>query len=779
MKRLLFLLAALSAWYLPGRAQNVPTGQWDIHLPYGNGNSVCEGDGYIYVGTATGMYSVKQDGLDIKRYSTVNGLSDVGVSALGYSAEARCLIIGYANGNIDLMKGSSIINIKDIIGASSITFKKISSITIRGKLAYLACDFGIAVIDLEKEETPAYVIFSTAAGLEMPVHQVAIADDGTIAAASDAGLYRYSGTGAFQDFGAWTRYPNVFVGTYNAVVNHAGTLYANYSRKLSNGIDNQDTVYRFDGNTWQVWDTVIGRTVRSLDVQNGKFTLVMAPVSGFTGTVLVKNPDGTDLVRLDDDFMFEAVRGFTDSQGITWVAHANLGVVRVFNHHDRNIYYPPGPFSGGSYRMTHDGKSLWVAAGGMSPGFSPLYHVDGVLRLNEEDKWDYFNLVNSPLMAGSSDYLDIVTDPSKEGVTYAIAYRGGIFRISGNTVTDRYDSSTTGGALVKAPLFDAVLGSSLSMDDNGALWVGMAFSSKPLAVRKPNGTWQSFTIPGVGQGDAVNVVKAMSNGQIWVSVRGKGIYVIKHDNYTSISQARNINSNSGSGSLPSLYVQAIVQERDGEVWVGTENGFIIFYSPDVILTSSAFNGVIPVVVAADGNNEKLLDGVFVRDIYVDGGNRKWMATYGAGAYLISADGYTIQKHFMKNNSPLLSDNLLSVTVHPLEGNVYFGTDIGIISYRGDATSATDNFSDHVYAFPNPVRAEFTGPVTISGLAQDAQLKITDISGQLVYQTKANGGTAVWSGNGFDGRRAKTGVYLVFASNTDGTQKEVTRILVVN
>ena len=778
MKKILLLFfCILSLWY-SGNTQNVGTGQWNVHLSYGNGTSACEGDGYVYVGTSSGFYSINQDNLSLKRYSTVNGLSDVGVSAMGYSTDASTLIICYSNGNIDLMKGTEIINIKDIITASSITFKKILNVTIKGKLAYLASEFGIAVVDLEKEEVPSYVIFSGTNGIEMPVRQVAVMDNGTVVAASDAGLYYYSGVGAFQDFGAWTRYPGVYVGTYNSVVNHNGKLYSSYSRSLSNGIDNQDTIYTYNGTSWQVWDSIMGRTVRSLDVQNGKLSILLAPISGYTGTLIVKNEDGTNHAYLNDDFLFPGVNAFTDSKGVSWVAHASLGVIRVTDYDQRNFHYPEGPFSGGSYRMKHNGKYLWVATGGVTSTFNNLYRIDGILRLSNEDKWDHFNLISQPTMAGSYDFLDIaLTD--NEDVIYTVANSGAAYQISGNAVPAKFDTTNTNGAFIKAPLYSNVLPASIGLDNNGALWVGTCYTNRPLAVRKSDGTWRSFTIPGITLTDAVNVVTPLNNGQIWISVRGKGIYAIKHDNYNSIIQVKNINTNTGSGELPSPYVYTIAQDKDGEVWVGTETGFSIFYNPEVVLGNSGFNGVTPVVVATDGNNEKLLDGVFIRDIFIDGGNRKWMATYGAGAYLLSADGYTIQKHFLKSNSPLLSDNLLCVTGHPDQGNIYFGTDLGIISYRSDATQADDNFSENVFAFPNPVRPENAGPVTITGLAQNSQLKITDISGQLIYQTQANGGTATWNLNSFGGKRAQTGVYLVFAANADGSQKEVTRILIIN
>lgn len=763
--------------------QNVPTGQWDIHLPYGQGNSVCEGDGFIYVGTSAGMFSVNQEDKSLRRFSTVNGLSDVSVTALGYSKEAGCLIIGYKNGNIDLMKNGRIINLKDIVRSTAVNSKQINEITIKGKRAYLACDFGIAVVDLEKEELPPYVIFKNDLDIEMPVNQVAFADDGTILAGADVGLYYYSPqNGTFQDFGAWTRYPGMFVGTYNAVVNHDGTLYANLSLKQNNGLDNADTMYRYNGSTWQVWDTLTGRTVTSLDAQNGKLTMLIAPDTGNLGPGImwVKNADGSNLVYLEDDFANGSIRGFTDSQGITWYAHNFVGCMRVYNYSNRDFYFPSGPFTGGSYQMRHNGTHLWVAGGAMTPTFNPSYHIDGVMRLTGKDSWSTFNRFNMPLMADAADFIDLATDPTNPDAAYGLSYGTGVFKIVGDTVTIKYDSSSTGGALSKAPLYNAVLASSLSMDANGALWVTLSYTPRPLAVRRPDGTWKSFSVPGISSTDGLNVVKALDNGDVWISVRGKGIYAIRPDEgYNLITAVKNINTSNGSGLLPSNFVQSIIQDQDGEVWVGTENGFIIFYNAETVFGNAGFNGVQPVIKASDGNNEKLLDGVSVRNIFVDGGNRKWMATYGAGAYLMSADGYTILQHFLRANSPLLTDNVLSVTVHPTEGNVYFGTEIGIVSYRGDATEATSDFGEEVYAFPNPVRPEFTGPITIRGLANNSELKITDISGQLIYQTTANGGTATWSGNNFAGQRAKTGVYLVFASNEDGSQKEVTRILVMN
>ena len=145
---------------------------------------------------------------------------------------------------------------------------------------------------------------------------------------------------------------------------------------------------------------------------------------------------------------------------------------------------------------------------------------------------------------------------------------------------------------------------------------------------------------------------------------------------------------------------------------------------------------------------------------------------------MSPDGTQELLNFNEENSPMFSNNILSIAIDDVTGEVFIGTDKGIISYKGTATEGGDIFND-VYAYPNPVHHNYDGPIAIKGLVKDADVKITDVSGNLVYATTANGGQAIWNGKGFDGEKAATGVYLVFASNEDGSQTHVTKILIIN
>src|SRR5205085_160458 len=119
-----------------------------------------------------------------------------------------------------------------------------------------------------------------------------------------------------------------------------------------------------------------------------------------------------------------------------------------------------------------------------------------------------------------------------------------------------------------------------------------------------------------------------------------------------------------------------------------------------------------------------------------------------------------------------------IAIDDMTGEVFFGTDKGIISYRGEATEGGEVCSNY-YVFPNPVRHEYQGPVAIRGLVENADVKIADVAGNVVFHSKANGGQAIWNGNNFEGKRAQTGVYVVYITNEDGTQTCVTKMLFSN
>jgi hypothetical protein len=184
------------------------------------------------------------------------------------------------------------------------------------------------------------------------------------------------------------------------------------------------------------------------------------------------------------------------------------------------------------------------------------------------------------------------------------------------------------------------------------------------------------------------------------------------------------------------------------------------------------------LIEQGGYVENLLENEIINCILVDGANRKWIGTANSGAYLISADGTRELLHFNTDNSPILSNTIKTIAINGETGEVFFGTNKGIISYKNTATEPDSEFSN-VVVYPNPVRRDYSGTIAIKGLVKNCDVRITDIAGNVIYTTQSLGGQAIWDGNNFEGRKASTGVYLIYCTNPDGSQRYVSKILIGN
>ena len=274
-----------------------------------------------------------------------------------------------------------------------------------------------------------------------------------------------------------------------------------------------------------------------------------------------------------------------------------------------------------------------------------------------------------------------------------------------------------------------------------------------------------------------------SYNQKWILIRAEHSLIVFNDNNTVTNtgddQVKVLTSAAGNGNIPGNKVFSIAEDNDGEVWIGTDEGVAVFYSPENVFSGYNFDAQRILIPRNDGTGlaDILLEFETVTAIAVDGANNKWIGTDRSGVFQLSPDGQIQYNHFTEQNSPLFSNNITSIVIND-KGEVFIGTAKGIISYRSDATPGGETNED-VYAYPNPVESGYTGPIAITGLVTNADFKVTDISGNLIYSGTAEGGQAIWNGTNFEGRRAQTGVYLVFVSNDDGSEKLVTKILFIN
>lgn len=730
-------------------------GQWRTHLPYNSVYSVTEGPDLIYVASESSFYSFNLRTGEIELFSKVNGFSDVEVSKLDYYHAMNLLFIGYQNANIDLLiDGRTIVNIPEVYREQIVGEKEINDIYFYSNVAYVSTTFGILEVDLEKFEIKAdYRRIGPMGqlGKITPVESVCILN-GFIYATTPDGVVKANLNSNLSDANAWSLDLATKGGKMN-VFN--GRIYA----------DVNSMVRVYDGIAWGYFDGMNNRETRSMDVNQN--------------TLVITQKEGIWVV--DKDHIKKPVnQGFMnytciDKDGFLWTGGGGTGLIKIDQQGTYSYVQPNGPFAISSFAIQQYNKDLYVLGGGVTPTWAPAFNNSGIYHFSNGLWYNYRK--DKPQLDSVSDYVAMAGNEST-GELFFGSHVYGVVHIKNGKVMAIYDddnsslSRSTGG-FVSCP--------GLALDEAGNLWVtnfNVNNNTNALSVRKTNGEWKAFEVP-AGQAGKLIIDK---NGQKWMTSPangGIGIMVFKELNGIdgNTSRTRSLTTGARTGDLPSNTVNVLLLDDDGEIWVGTEEGLAIFYRPEVVF-EGGLDADAQQIIIDDGKDVGYLLGTeVINDMALDGANRKWVAT-NTGVWLIEDDGSKVLKHFTVKNSPLLSNTVHSVGIDQITGEVYFGTDKGIISYRGDATQAGDLHGD-VVVFPNPVREDYHGVITITGLPHNATVKITDVAGRIVYEMISDGGTAVWNGLSFGGSRPATGVYLIFTANEDDEDALVSKLLIVN
>jgi len=286
---------------------------------------------------------------------------------------------------------------------------------------------------------------------------------------------------------------------------------------------------------------------------------------------------------------------------------------------------------------------------------------------------------------------------------------------------------------------------------------------------KPSGEWKSFSLAPYVTDNAVGDLIIDDFDQKWIIVpRGRGVIVFNDNRTPELpfdDRKIKLSTADNNGKLPSNDVRAMAKDKEGNVWVGTSKGVAVFYSPSLVFSGSNFDAQ-QIYIEQEGISQYLLESEVVTGIAIDGADRKWFITENAGVFLMSKDASKQIYHFTTDNSPLLSNKIYSIAIDHNSGEVFFGTDNGIISFRSTATGGSEVQDKKLTIFPNPVRPNYNGPIAIKGFIDNANVKITDTYGNLVFETNALGGQAIWNGLNLNGERVATGVYLVFATDEE-------------
>ncbi|MEN0006590.1 MAG: hypothetical protein AAF798_20725, partial [Bacteroidota bacterium] len=749
-------------------SQNIlPLGQWRSHLPYKEGKMVTQSSSTIYYSTGWSVLLLDKTELSTERLSKVEGLSNVGISLVEFNEATETLIVVYDNSVIDLVEesaeGRDIITLSQIANFNNFVGEKVIfniDLAADGNSMYLAANYGVSQIDLSKNE----FVFTTFTGVDVLDVQVF---DGNIYAATEEGIYRAPLNNVnLDDFGNWQLlgedegFPVEYSSSTMEVFN--GTLYL--------GIDND--IYTYQNGQLALFYQRPGNTLDFLKA-TGLHLFAAYPIctsDGCSGGNLVYF-EASGAVNEIPRACFASVNAVVeDEQGRIWLGDEarDFRYLEGTSATECTFLSFNSPFSIENKEMTVANNQLWLAAGGVDQRFSARFIDHGFASLIEGN-WSIYNRRNREELKGENpadnargddlfDFITVAVHPDN-GKIFAGSYTEGLIEFDPETdemiLYNENNSTleTAAGDITRSRI------SSIAFDDENNLWVAnhTARNGAPLSVLTNEGFWRNFSFTGSCADTDVRQIDVDLNGYKWIVMGSdqSGILVYDEADLDNPNDDRCRIFSANNSNLPTNSTNCLAIDLDGDIWVGTTEGIIIFECG-----ASAFEPECQGsrrIVEQDGFNAFLLDTEDVQAIAVDGANRKWVGTRN-GVFLLSASGEEQILRFEVSNSPLFDNNIIDIAVNDQTGEVFIGTNKGVLSYQGDATLGGRVNRATVEVFPNPVRPEYDGPIAIRGLARDANVKITDVNGKLVFETTANGGQAVWDGRDYNGRRASSGVY---------------------
>ena len=737
---------------------------------------VASGDNVIYGILTKGLIEYDLSGGEITRRTAADYLSDVSPSAIAYDQGSSTLLIGYDNGNLDFLHNETIINLPAILQSNISGIKRINNIVCHEGRAYLATRFGIVVINLAKREVKDTYYTSNATE---EIKDIAIFNDSIFALSSEGMKAGALANQFLADPAQWNIVNTIpdysASGTYNSIVRYQNNLFIGFNHTDYS----RDTVFQYSNGQFQ--PLISDVEVNGLSMSDN-FLLVCVD-----GSVIVLNPDLTENQRI---FQYshgtfpEPVNALFDA-GEFYIADKASGIVKAVNAFSSQRITFEGPRYNSFYRADWNGGVLAVASGGFTGTAPSFSRKGGYVRENEE--WKSLSISDQAILQNTDvwDFISVAINPSNSEEIAFGTFSGipVVITDNGSTITDTFGFSNS----LLTPISTSVdwgLISDLSFDDNSNLWVANAYSDRPLKVKAENGVWYDFDLGSSVKNKRTRRIAIDNNGVKWLCMDDGGVVAFDHgESLSDISDDRHLvfSTSPTGGDLPTGSVEAIAVDFDNNIWIGTPEGMRVLYNSSGIFDASPGNYNFQKLLIEFGENVEIVLGTtHITDIEIDGANRKWIGTASSGVFLLSPDGLEVLENFTTENSPLLNNTIVDITIDDSNGEVYFVTDEGMISYRSDASQGDPSYSN-VIVFPNPVHPDYFGPVTIQGIAFNSDVKITDMAGNLVYQTTSNGGTAVWNGKTLQGERVATGVYLIWTSIDDPDRKgrKVGKVVFIN
>lgn len=787
IKRIFICLAILVPFLLSAQ---LPVGEWNVYSVFTTVTKMLQTPDKVYYLSGSNLYSYDKNIQETYNYSTLNKLSDKVIDDIYYNREGKYLLITYKSGNIDLLyDDGSVVNLPDIMNSTLNYSLEINDVAFMGDEIYVATKFGLVVFNESRQEVKYSGVYNQEISLVATVGEYVVVD-------KNHALYFIHKDGRFEKFDEYTLILNGWWFSSLEGISNNKVVVQTTNKKI------YVLEFNFDRKNCKRID--ISTSERNSKVIYGKedFYYVENSVVYSISPDVVKTAHYT----LPTELSSQEISIWNDPN-VVWAGNkegianyeVNEGGVTVL----QDKYHPSAisvdhPFfitidKNGKIYISNKSESVIYELGYGKQAF--ISTIDNG-ELKDITPTEFTASHNSnPNKNILYDIYQLTVDPEDPEIYYLGSHWEGMYKVKDGKTIAQYNPETSSlleswGCRVNA----------ISFDKENNLWCtcevlkagDACLHILPAEARKKESTTPKDWIP-ISLGDFqalkdVQIVICKKSNMIFLTDGKWGPSVVAYDTkgtYTDTSDDNYVLWNSFIDQDGKTYtfdrVGSIVEDKDGKVWIGTTNGIVEITNPKNATSSSMTVNRLK-VPRNDGTNyaDYLLDAIQVTSISVDHSNRKWVGTMSDGVYLVSESGNEILEHFTSENSYHPGGVTYNVFANPFNNSVLMGTEFGLVEYGANSSPAQEDYSE-IYAYPNPVKPDYTGDIVIKGLMENSLVKIADSTGNVFYTTRSEGGMVTWNGCNSAGERVKSGVYFVFVSQkeNDNTSGAVTKIMIIN